>query len=108
MSEDWESGKSRNIRSLASWYLASLSSLVSINLSFAGVAPAEEPVRSPSTASPASDAVLEGTEELAAVLPSVEGRSPSVRRIIFIAGIVGGVVLLAACREDRGVGLNQT
>lgn len=108
LSEDWDSGKSRKILSLAAWYLASRSSLVSIILSLAEVVPDEEPARSPSFPSPASDAVLEGTEELAAVLPSVDGRSPSVRRIIFIAGMAGGGVLLLAARAERGVGLNQS
>lgn len=93
ISEDFVSGKSRKIRSLASWYLASRSSRVKAILSLAGVAPAEEP-RSPSLPlSPTSDVVFEGTEELAAVLPSVEGRSPSFRRMIFMAGTAGGGVV---------------
>lgn len=102
-----DSEKSRNIRSLASWYLASRSSLERDILSLAGVAPADEPPRSASLPlSPASDVAFEGAEELAAILPSVEGLSPSVRRIIFMAGAVGGgVLLLAACITDKGVGL---
>lgn len=95
------------MRSLASWYLASLSSRVNINLSLTEVGPDEEPARSPSFPSPASEAVLDGTEELAAVLPSVEGRSPSFRRMIFIAGMGGGGVLLIAAISDRGIGLDQ-
>lgn len=107
LSEDFESGKSRKILSLTSWYLASRSSRVKIIRSLAGVAPAEELPRSPSfPLSPASDPFLERKPELAAVLPSAEGRSLSVRRMIFIAGMAGGgVLLVAACKAERGVGL---
>lgn len=45
--------------------------------SLAGVAPAEEPVRPSSfpPSPPVSEAAFDGADELAAVLPSVAGRS---------------------------------
>lgn len=105
LSDDFDSGKSRKIRSLAFWYLTSFSSLDNIILSLAGVASVEEPARSPSfPLSLASDVALERPPEPTA-LPSREGL---LRRMIFIGGAVGGgVALLAAYMTDNGVGLYQ-
>lgn len=65
--------------------------------------PPEDPESWPS---PASEGAFDGADELAATLPSTKGLSKSARRMIFMAGRVGGgVALLAACISDKGVGL---
>jgi hypothetical protein len=110
LSEDLDSGKSRKILSLASWYFASRSSRVMEARSLAGVAAADEPASSFEFSAPFSDVAFDGADELGAVLPPTEAFSPGcpIRRMIFIAGAFGGGVLLViGWSNESGVGLKN-